>query len=390
MEYRKIRADELVASGRVMAQAFHASSFEEARNESGHEHEYFYGAVTEEGKMIATLCAPPHSVNYYGQYVPMAAVGGVASLPEYRRGGHMRHLITAMLRDARERGDKLAGLYPFSHIFYRKFGFEQTCRAQNLMIPMEKLTAFPSIGHAEQCFAPMDEKVFSRIWKEYTKNVNLSCDREGKWARYLNKDPYRERVYTYLWYDESGSPEAYVIYTCIRHKDGPAYGVKDMAYTSPRALKGLLGFLKALAPQGFYLNWLAPQAFNTFLLFPEPYEIERTLNCHGMARIVDVCWCMENRPWQEKGTLVMQVTGDVLEENNGLYKVVIGDKVTCEKVENEEKDMTLSIQALSVLALGADTVDTMLCYRDDIVIHRNESWIKKNFPLTPNQLTEAF
>ena len=125
MEYRKIRADELKASGRIMAQAFHAQHFHEAENESGHDHEYHYGAFTDEGKMMATLCAPPHSVNYFGKYVPMAAVGGVASLPEYRRGGHMRKLMTAMLRDAKDRGDKLAGLYPFSHEFYRKFGFEQ-------------------------------------------------------------------------------------------------------------------------------------------------------------------------------------------------------------------------------------------------------------------------
>ena len=72
MEYRKIRADEMAAAGRIMAQAFHAQNFQESLNESGHDHEYFYGAVQEDGHMAATLCAPPHSVNYFGQYVPMA------------------------------------------------------------------------------------------------------------------------------------------------------------------------------------------------------------------------------------------------------------------------------------------------------------------------------
>ena len=390
MEYRKIRADEMAAAGRIMAQAFHAQNFQESLNESGHDHEYFYGAVQEDGHMAATLCAPPHSVNYFGQYVPMAAVGGVASLPESRRGGHMRKLITFMLQDAKQRGDKLAGLYPFSHIFYRKFGFEQCCRAQNLVIPMEKLTAFPSIGEAKQCFAPMDEQIFSRIWKAYTKNMNLACDREGKWDRYLNKDPYRERVYTYLWYDESGSPEGYVIYASIRHKDAPAYGIRDMAYTSPKALRGLMGFLKALAPQGFHLCWLAPQNFDTFMFFAEPYEIERVLNCHGMARLVDIPWCMENRPWPEKGTLTFRVTGDVLEENNGVYRVTIQDTVKCEKLADGDCDMTLSVQCLSALALGAETVDSCLMFREDILIHRNEELIRRCFPHCSVQLTEAF
>ena len=37
MEYRKIRADEMAAAGRIMAQAFHAQNFQESLNESGHD-----------------------------------------------------------------------------------------------------------------------------------------------------------------------------------------------------------------------------------------------------------------------------------------------------------------------------------------------------------------
>lgn len=390
MEYRKIRADELIASGRIMAQAFHAQSFREAENESGREHEYTYGAVDENGFMAATLCAPPHSVNYFGQYVPMAAVGGVASLPEYRRGGHMRRLITFMLQDAKARGDKLAGLYPFSHIFYRKFGFEQCCRAQNLVIPMDKLRQFTYTGQAVQFFPGMDERPFARIWKKYVEKCNLACDREGRWKHYLNNDPYKTRVYTYLWQDETGSPEAFIIYTPTTHNGEPAYSVRHLAYTSKEALFGLLGFVHKLSPQGFYLKWLAPMDFEPYMLLNEPYEVERNIQCHGMARLVDIVWCMENRPWKQKGEITFRVHSDVLEENNGVYRVTVGDTVKCEKLPDGDCDMTLSVQALSVLALGAQTVDTCLAYRDDMEIHKNGDLIRESFPLCSVQLTEPF
>lgn len=390
MEYRKIRADEFQSAIRIQAQAFHYQNFKDEVNDTGDKHRYVYAAMDGEF-MAASLVASPHSVNYYGQYVPMTAVGGVACLPEYRRGGHMRNLLTYTLQDAKNRGDKLAGLYPFSHEFYRKFGFEQSCRVQHLVIPMEKLKTFPTVGKAVQFFPGMDETPFDRIWRAYTQNCNLACDRVGKWKHLLEKSPYADRQYVYLWQDDTGEPQGYVIYTPDSYQDGPAYRIQDIAYTSPQALRGILGFMKVLSPQGYHLIWRAPMTVEPFTLFPEPYGIQRQIYLHGMARLMDIPWCLENRFWpREQGTLTVRVTNDVIEDNNGVYRVTLGEKVTCEKTQDDDCDMTASIQALSLMCLGALDVDTLLLCREDLVIHRQYDLIKRCFPTCWVQMTEAF
>ena len=75
--------------------------------------------------MMATMTVIPWQATFDGQGVCMAGIGGVASLPQYRRSGAIRACFEAMLRD--KCGYSLSYLYPFSTEFYRKFGYELGC-----------------------------------------------------------------------------------------------------------------------------------------------------------------------------------------------------------------------------------------------------------------------
>ena len=54
----------------------------------------------------------------------LGGVGGVSTLPQYRRGGVIRACVTASLKDMYANDFTFAFLYPFSMQYYRKFGFE--------------------------------------------------------------------------------------------------------------------------------------------------------------------------------------------------------------------------------------------------------------------------
>ena len=83
-----------------------------------------------------TICGVVNSREYLcrfdGGTYKLGGVGGVSTLPQYRRGGVIRACMTASLKDMYANDFTFAFLYPFSMQYYRKFGFEAggRCRSQ--------------------------------------------------------------------------------------------------------------------------------------------------------------------------------------------------------------------------------------------------------------------
>ena len=75
-----------------------------------------------------TICGVVNSREYLcrfdGGTYKLGGVGGVSTLPQYRRGGVIRACVTASLKDMYANDFTFAFLYPFSMQYYRKFGFE--------------------------------------------------------------------------------------------------------------------------------------------------------------------------------------------------------------------------------------------------------------------------
>jgi predicted acetyltransferase len=67
--------------------------------------------------------------------VPMAAISGVGVHPTHRRRGILRRLMGAMLADARQRGEPLAGLQASEAGIYGRFGFGCATTVAEVTIP---------------------------------------------------------------------------------------------------------------------------------------------------------------------------------------------------------------------------------------------------------------
>ena len=132
MEVRKLSAEERFEANVISTVAFHMrmEDPEKSREESLKETVEDWGAFADDGKMMARIINHRFQVWLDGQTVPCGGIGAVSTLPEYRNTGAVREIFGKLIPAAYQNGEVISALYPFSHAFYRKFGYE-TVRWRN-------------------------------------------------------------------------------------------------------------------------------------------------------------------------------------------------------------------------------------------------------------------
>lgn len=384
---RPIRPEEFVQAEKIMNIAFRFHWDKYPENDSGTRHHNIFGAF-EQDEMTSCIVANAYTCAYFGNDVGMLGVGGVATLPEYRRTGHIRHLLTLVLKEGYKRGDVLASLYPFSHPFYRKFGFENGQHMNRLKLDTDELRQFPYTGKVRQFMPGQDDSVIKKLYNAFITNRNFGC-RRGEWEwNALKKDPYLTHVYTYLWYPDEGEAEAY--FTVIHEEGSKHFVVRDWAFQTARAVRGVFGFLGVLSPSGEKTEIWLPGDVNPFLLFNEPYSIEVEHTSRGMIRVVNVEKALQLHPFEEGTAFTVKVQDEQIAENNAVFSVQQkeGRTVVC-KVE-QQPDAVFSIQAFSLLCCGAFTLEDILFNRTDCQVLANRDTLSKAFPLNHHYLREDF
>lgn len=387
MELRRLNPEEFLTMQNNMNIAFR---FDRTEEPVDHNNEYLntYAAFTDEGKLTSSVIANAYRCTYWAHTVGMCGVGGVATFPEYRREGHMRKLLPFVLNAAYDRGDVLSSLFPFSHPFYRKFGFECCGPIQQCEVGLHAFQKMPWKGNVRQYLPGEDFTEIKQIYAAFQKNHNFLCDRDdGHWQYRLNKDPYVTHQHTYLWYDESSTPQAYCI---LRHEDDKNYTVLDWAYTSPAALRGLFGFFRVLEPSGENIRFKLPMDADLFCLLPEPYDVNIHYKNCGMLRVVNVEKALSLYPWKVPAISV-RVTDEVIDRNTHTFCVCCENGETVVTIDDAaQPDLECSIQALSQLLLGAATLPALLDNREDIHLLSDRMDLLDAFCVNPMFLIENF
>lgn len=388
MQVRRLNPEEFLPMQNNMNIAFRFDR-SETPVDHGSSHLHTYGAFTDEGVLTSSVIGNPYRCSYWGHTVGMCGVGGVATLPEYRWEGHMRLLIPYVLNAAYERGDVLSSLFPFSHPFYRKFGFECCGTVQFCEAGLHAFQKMPWLGHVKHVLPGEDLSELKRIYAAFQKTHNFLCDRDdGYWQHRFGKDPYITHHHVYLWYDEQDQPQAYCL---INHDEEKNYTVLDWAYTSPAALRGLFGFFRVLEPSGENIRFKLPMDANPFCLLPEPYDVEVKLKNIGMLRVVNVEKALSLYPWAaDIKELTVRVEDSDIPQNAHTFRVECGNETAVSVDDAAQPDLECSVQALSQLLLGAAELPQLLANRTDIRLRRNDPALLRAFPQNPMFLVENF
>lgn len=404
IEIRTLTADELPQLYKMhtvvynMRQNFSDKKDEEKKKEEALEHppQWAWGAF-ENAKFLAGMYEIDFLMRFDNNSVRMSGIGGVGTLPEARKGGFIRKIFERLLPEAYENGVMFSNLTPFSHDFYRKFGYEIACARRNINIPAKEFLGMKPKGSFHQIFPGDDINALQEVHSAYIRDLNHGICRDywpenRMWKRFSKDDPYSTGVYLYLWKDDNGTPRAYIKYQDKEGDDGHFMSVTELAFIDREGLYGILGLIGGLSAQFRQFEWLMPTFIDPFDFIGNAWEIDQNIIPRDMSRVVNVKAALEKmRVPAGEGSYIIEAEDAIIPANNGKYLVEFSPEGSRVSMTNKEPDLHCDIRILSQLITGYRTLDNALISRQSgLELYGNKETLDRVFTLRPQHVTEYF
>lgn len=397
MTIRGITPGDLFQDARVGAIAF-VERFDEEKErekERGGDREDFWvkcgiGAFDEAGKLRARMASIPYTVYFDGQQCGMHGIGGVASLPESRQKGNIRAIFQCAFERMLEQGVLLSTLYPFSHMYYRKFGYEMCMSYAQYTIPMNQLASFPEPHEAVMLDDGATREEFDALHTRFIARYNLGVKRTDKeWGSVLGGG-LKSLRYAYLLKDEHGEAIASVVLRAEGEGEEKTVNAVDIAYMDHEALRRVFGFVHRLRAAFRRLTVILPAEEEMLSAMPEPWEVKARIDPNGMARVVDVQGVLERiRLPEGKGNFSVAVSDGMIERNNGVFRVEYDNGARNIAKVTGNADVSMDVRTFALLALGGGDMRSARM-RPDFVVSGNEWTLDQVFTRKPIFMLDRF
>lgn len=318
-----------------------------------------WGCFADDGKdLLGSIIVNHFTVGFDGHDVRMGGIGGVSTLPQWRRRGVIRRCFGAALNDMYEKGFVLSALYPFSTKYYRKFGYENNACVWEWTVPFDALPSGSAEGSVEQLFPGDDLSPLLEIYREFYKDYNLAVRRSSYDPALEKENLLEQKRYIYLWRNGNHAPRGFLIAgktdgdvfdctTTFRMKNG-------FLALDAEAYLGLLSFVKT-SFSAYYKKFRfgVPEGIHPNSFFGESTGITCQRFYNGMLRIVNVEEALRLCKCQGSGRILLEVTDEMLPQNNGVWSVDFapGRENQVDRT-GEKADLCLPVSALSALLCG--------------------------------------
>lgn len=307
--------------------------------------------------MLSTFTVIPYHANFDGHSMLMMGIGGVATLPQYRRCGGIRHCFEKALPDMYLQGAAFSYLYPFSTSFYRKFGYELGCERSRWKL---KLAGMPKTAPEGTChlLEPGTDlkQDIRRVYEVWQKRYNLmTIDEEIEYAWIDKADPFRDIEYTYLYRSNSGEPKGFMTYKPVIDEGDRTLNCTRFFFVDLEGFYGMLALLGTLSADHSHVTLRLPADIELGGLLPEWSfgTVIETREQAGMVRVVNVEHALSMARMRGTGSLSIDITDAHIPQNNGRFSVAFSDGVTTEVRRTQEPaDIALTIQDFSRLICG--------------------------------------
>jgi predicted acetyltransferase len=306
-----------------------------------------------------------------GAWRSVGGVTAVASPPERRRRGHVGTLLDGMHDELRRRGVAFAALWPFSHPFYRRFGYGRT----NDYVVHE----FPPDALDAPAATPSEAGVVRRLSADDTDDVDalsalheksatepLALRRSADWWRLRVFRTWTGERFVYGCEDDAGVLRSYLAYRFEEPDgaDGRQLAVDYWGATDEEGVRQLLAFLRNHDSQVATVRLVAGDA--TLLdRVVDPGEVETRVKPGPMVRVVDVETALSGLATPAVDERVVLDVHDARHDwNDGAFEVgAVEGRTACRRVDIDTsgtgdeggaiETVGIDAEALSRVAVGA-------------------------------------
>lgn len=330
------------------------------------------GAFDEDGRLLSAMMQIPYDVRFEGETVKLAGIGGVVTDPASRGQRGVRRLFEEGLPRLYREGHVFSALYPFSHRFYRKFGYEWAEFWRNAEIPRSALRA--DLLQAEEIVRVLPEaedQGMRQVYEAYIADKHLPVIRNDEMWRELRKGtPWDSLKHAYV-LRVGGKAVGYWIGTMRKEGWRCTLTIRDMAWTCRRGMEAIFAMLRGMNEvESIALH--VQSGFDPRLLTNEPYDVEWKGCCDGMVRVVNAprALVLLKAP-PLPGRLAIRLTDGQIPENCGTFVLSCdGYGLSVEQDDSEAPELICDIQGLTALVTGRQSFEDSVS--NGVVELRNE------------------
>ncbi len=355
-------------------------------------------AVNDSGMQMSKIGFTTLGSRYCGHYVNTVTVGGVVTLPQYRREGLVRQMLNKMFDMAPERGWAVSFLHPFSFSYYRKFGYEKVADHKVVEFPIEKLEFIPRCTD----LVPVESKETAvdcvKVYNKFASKRNIMFRRYGTSIYPTEPDQGAEKK-TYIWYDKNGEPASYIMlgqeqYFSVNRMISVNLNIYEMAFTTKESLMALFGFIRMFEGDDNKVKIhncaMAPEID---IILKHYMHTSYTIIPDIQARVLDVKKMLSlNLYPAERGMFTIKVE-DTLPYTRGVYRVEYqnGQADVKKLADDAGYDLSAAMPSFTQLLYGYDEYDVYTAaFMDGVKIVNPNSDFFKVFHKKNNGVFEHF
>jgi predicted acetyltransferase len=286
-----------------------------------------------DGQVVGSLVLYPLEVWIRGQKIPLTGIGSVCVSPEHRRRGVADVMMRSTLRELRQRGRALSGLYAWRGSYYTKFGYGVAEYVHQLAVSPSNLPVSDESRWVRRSMLP-DRPGVQALYDRIAQQGHFAAHRSLEW--------WTQRLWTYpgdwIVYEgrRRGQIEGYLYYE-VDHSNGPFkldIALTEFVAATPAAHRGLVGYLASLADQVHEIQYVAPPDNGWLQLMRSAQNLRPGADisvysdtgnvANGMMlRVTDVKLGLEAFPVRTsaRGEVALEISDPVVPQNSRVYRV---------------------------------------------------------------------
>lgn len=372
MIVRKTRPEENDAVNALFAVAFESSP-DQGPARPGDGAIRHWGAFSDAGELMSSLSVTPFTVRFDGGEVPMAGIGAVQTLPPYRRRGGVAACFAQALPALYEEGFVFSYLFPFSTVFYRRFGYENCVTRLGCTLDLSQLKLPRSEGDFR--LATRDKpladaiRAVDRAWEGRWNMEVLRGEGDYEWLEKL--DPFATKEYLYVCFDFAGTPLGYTAFRTAREPEGRKLVCSRFRFVGREGFFALLGVFRSLAADHRFARFSLPEdpalpyLMGEWSLGAASFKLQPA----GMVRVIKVREALLRAACRGEGELRLAIRDALIPENDGVFALrFAGCRALSVERTDEEPDAVMSISSFSALIAGVCDFDGAKEWMDSVQV----------------------